>query len=48
MGASFPGARVSVDVMGSPASEDCLTDSGESRDSFAFCSGVAGASTRVE
>ena len=47
IGASLPGARVSLAVIGSPASVDALTASGESFASRAFCSGVAGASMRV-
>jgi hypothetical protein len=47
MGASLPGARVSLATMGSPASMDSVTDSGESLPSFAFWTGVAGASMRV-
>ena len=47
MGASLPGARVSLATIGSPASSDSLTASGESFCSLAFCSGVAGASMRV-
>ena len=40
-------ARVSLAVIGSPASFDSLTASGDSFCSRAFCSGVAGASMRV-
>ena len=47
IGASLPGARVSLAVIGSPARRDSLTASGESLCSLAFCSGVAGASMRV-
>ena len=47
MGASLPGARVSLAVIGSPASFDAVTVSGDSFASLAFCSGVAGASIRV-
>ena len=47
IGASLPGARVSLPVMGSPASTAVLTASGESFLRRSFCSGVAGASTRV-
>ena len=47
MGASLPGARVSLAVMGSPARADALTASGASRARRAFSSGVAGASMRV-
>ena len=47
MAAWLPGARVSLPVIGSPASVDSLTVSGESLESFAFCSGVADASMRV-
>ena len=47
MEASLPGARVSLAVIGSPASFDSLTASGERFCSLAFCSGVAGASMRV-
>jgi hypothetical protein len=47
IGASLPGARVSLLVIGSPASVAAVTASGESFSSLAFCSGVAGASMRV-
>ena len=47
MGASLPGARVSLAVMGSPASFDSATASGVSLSSRVFCSGVAAASMRV-
>ena len=47
IGASLPGARVSFWTIGSPASSDALTASGDSLASCAFCSGVAGASMRV-
>ena len=47
MGASLPGAVVSLAVIGSPASSVAVTASGESFASRAFCSGVAGASMRV-
>ena len=47
MGALFPGARVSLAVIGSPARVDALTASGDSWASRAFCSSVAGASMRV-
>ena len=42
IGALLPGARVSLAVIGSPASVDSLTASGDSFCSLAFCSGVAG------
>ena len=44
IGASFPGARVSFAVIGSPASSVAVTASGESFLSRFFCSGVAAAS----
>ena len=44
IGAWLPGALVSFTVIGSPASVDAVTASGESFANFAFCSGVAGAS----
>ena len=47
IGASFPGARVSFAVIGSPASSVAVTASGESFLSRFFCSGVAAASMRV-
>ena len=47
MGALLPGALVSLAVMGSPASSESLTASGDNLASLAFCSGVAGASIRV-
>ena len=47
IGAPLPGARVSLAVIGSPASVDAATSSGDSSASRAFCSGVAGASMRV-
>ena len=47
IGALFPGARVSLAVIGSPARCDSFTLSGESFCSLAFCSRVAGASMRV-
>ena len=47
MGASLPGARVSLAVIGSPASFEALTASGDELLQPAFCSGVAGASIRV-
>ena len=46
IGAPLPGAAVSVAEIGSPASVRVATISGDSRASFFFCSGVAGASTR--
>jgi len=46
IGASLPGARVSLAEIGSPASCVSLTASGASCSSRAFCSGVAGASMR--
>jgi hypothetical protein len=42
IGASLPGARVSLAVIGSPASSVAVTCSGESLPSAAFCSRVAG------
>ena len=47
MGALFPGARVSLAVIGSPARVDALTSSGDSWASRAFCASVTGASRRV-
>ena len=47
IGASLPGARVSVAVMGSPASCDAVTAAGDSFPSRVFCSSVAAASMRV-
>ena len=47
MGASLPGALVSLAVIGSPASFVSFTASGESFFSAAFCSGVPAASMRV-
>ena len=47
MGALSPGARVSLAVIGSPASVDALTAWGKSLARWAFCSGVAGASMRA-
>ena len=47
IGASFPGARVSVAVIASPASCDCWTAFGESFCNFDFWSDVAGESMRV-
>ena len=46
IGASLPGARVSFEMIGSPASSVALTASGESFASRAFCAGVAAASRR--
>ena len=45
--ALLPGALVSLAVIGSPASVDAVTASGDNFPSLAFCSGVAGASMRV-
>ena len=47
MGAPLPGARVRVPVMGSPASREAVTISGDSLPSRAFSAGVAAASIRV-
>ena len=47
MAAPFPGAVVSLSVIGSPASSVAVTASGASVPSRAFCSLVAGASTRA-
>jgi hypothetical protein len=47
MAAPLPGARVSLAVMGSPASSGAVTAAGASLPSTAFCAGVAGASIRV-
>ena len=47
MAAPLPGARVSLAVIGSPASSVAVTWSGDSFSSTAFCAGVAGASTRA-
>ena len=47
MAASLPGARVSLAVIGSPASVAAVTASGDSFPSRAFCAGVAAASMRV-
>ena len=47
MGASLPGARVSLAVIASPASVAALTLSPLRRLNAAFCAGVAGASTRT-
>ena len=47
IGAPLPGAAVSFAVIGSPASSDAATSSGDSSASRAFCSRVAGASIRV-
>ena len=47
IGALLPGALVSLAMIGSPASCDAVTASGDSFASLAFCSGVAGASMRV-
>ena len=46
MAAPLPGAWLRIWVIGSPASSLLWTCSGESLASLAFCSGVAGASTR--
>ena len=45
--APLPGASVSVAVIGSPASSVAVTCDGDSYASTAFCSRVAGASTRA-
>lgn len=47
IGASFPGALVSVAMIGSPARSDSFTASGESFCNFTFCSGLAETSMRV-
>ena len=47
MDALLPGARVSLAVMGSPASVYAVTASGVSFLKAAFCWGDAGASMRV-
>ena len=47
MAAPLPGAVVSIAVIGSPASVVAVTCSGESLASTAFCSRLAGASTRA-
>jgi len=46
IGASLPGARVRIDVIGSPPSVDALTSAGDSFARAAFWAGDAGASTR--
>jgi hypothetical protein len=48
IGASLPGALVSLAVMGSPARSDSLIALGESLCNFALRSAVAGASMRVQ
>ena len=45
--APLPGASVSLAVIASPASSVAATSSGESFASFAFCSRLAGATTRA-
>ena len=45
--APFPGASVSRPVIASPASDVAVTCDGDSAASVAFCSRVAGASTRA-
>ena len=45
--ASLPGAVVSSAVIGSPASSVAVTADGSSLASLAFCSRLAGASTRA-
>ena len=47
IGAPFPGAIVSRARIGSPARVVVVTAAGESAASLAFCSAVAGASTRA-
>ena len=47
MAAPLPGAAVSVAVIFSPASSVAVTCDGDSLASTAFCSRVAGASTRA-
>jgi len=47
IGALFPGAWVSLALIGSPARVDAFTASDDNSRSFAFCSAVAGASMRV-